>query len=83
MYNDKNKWDMVKMFFMKKEEIDKRGRHWLMRSFLTFGFPLDVNGVKYKNLKDRQSEQQKYVGDFQDELVELMKDSYNSDNFKS
>jgi hypothetical protein len=42
---------------MKRSEIDKReGSHWLMRSIFTFGFPLDVNGIKYKNLKDRQDE---------------------------
>ena len=45
------------MYFMKKDELEKlNGRHFLMRSFLSFGFPLNVNGIKYKNLKDRQSE---------------------------
>ena len=44
-----------------------------MRAFIKFGFPLDIGGVRYKNLIDRKEEQQQRAGKFQMKIFEYFK----------
>jgi hypothetical protein len=68
---------------MKKEKIDEAsGKQKYMRSFMNFGFPLNINGVKYKNVGDRQSEQKKFIGDYQSDLVNYLKETFGESNIK-
>jgi len=52
--------------------------------FMTQAFPLNVNGVRYKNLQDRQSDQQEYLKVFQYKILDNLKADYtDKDGFST
>ena len=50
-----------------------------MRLILKFGSPLNVNGIRYKTNKDRMSEQDQYITNWQimlNEYLQNLQDKY-------
>ena len=61
----------LQALYTKLELIEEQGgRIQYMRSILQFGFPIEVDGKRYKDLLDGKQEQKDYVGKYQTELYE-------------
>lgn len=63
--HDNDVWPRYKQYFDNKvnnETYDNRVE--FMRTGFNMGAPLNINGTRYKNVKDRQKEQEKYTEDF-------------------
>ena len=50
-----------------------------MRMFIKLGAPLEFNGVRYLNKMDRIEEQDAYVLDFYNDIIDNMKEKYKED----
>ena len=53
-----------KMLFNHRDQILAEGKIRYMRTFMDFGAPLDVNGIKYKEIGDRYTEQMKVITEY-------------------
>jgi len=50
-------WTMINLTFERKDSVEANaGKVTYMRSFLSFGLPLNVNGIRYKSLIDRKKD---------------------------
>ena len=57
MYNDETMWALIKNNFMQRELIEEQeGRVTAMRSFMLFGFPIETDEKRYKDLLDEVDE---------------------------
>ena len=68
---------------MKKDLIGSAdGNQKYMRMFITQGFPINVNGIRYKNLADRKSDQQQFSRDFQFAVLDDLEEKYADGGLK-
>jgi len=49
-----------------------------MRTVFTLGAPLDVNGIRYANKTDRESEQQEYMKEIVTEMKDKLEEGTDS-----
>jgi len=50
-------------FFVEKKSVTEanEGRVTYLRAFLSLGLPIEVNGVRYADLLDRQTDQREFI----------------------
>jgi len=59
----------MKNNFMKRELIEEQeGRVTAMRSFLVFGFPIETDEKRYRDLLDEEAKQKEFVVEFKKEV---------------
>ena len=62
------------MLYTPKDKFLGEGKLLFMRSFLNFGAPLEIDGVRYNDASDRVEEQQLVVADHHREINKYMKE---------
>ena len=45
-----------------------------MRSFISFGLPIEADGIRYSDLLDRKNDQRDYIGAFQQKIYDYFND---------
>lgn len=58
--NDEKSWSRVKYFFGKDLTAENKKSRFI-RTIISIGAPLHVNGIRYKNAGDRDKDQRAYV----------------------
>ena len=61
---DKVVFDQFKRFYTPRSEIVGSGSVKYIRSFIVFGAPLNIDGIRFNDVTDRTAKQLKYVADF-------------------
>lgn len=61
---DKVVFDQFKRFYTPRNEIVGSGSVKYIRSFIVFGAPLNIDGIRFNDVTDRPAKQLKYVADF-------------------
>ena len=71
-FQNKALFDNFRMMFPHRRDIARNGRVQYLRGFINFGAPLNINGIEYNDLTDRQDDQKQFVADFQKEIYDKL-----------
>ena len=64
LFQNKTIWSQAQFLYGHRDQIALTGKVQYMRSFINFGGPLNIDGVRYNDITDRYTDQQKKIADF-------------------